>query len=122
LRRTASTTREVSHSKPQRIILGDVELDESARVVRRRNREVELTSVEFDLLAFFMKNPVKVLQREEIVQQILGRQSAPLVRSIDVHISNLRKKLGRAADGSDRIRAVRGVGYIFVIPLKSKNE
>jgi two-component system, OmpR family, response regulator CpxR len=122
LRRSASATREVKPPGPRRITLGDVELDESARTVRRQNREVELTSVEFDLLAFFMKNPVKVLEREEIVQQILGRESAPLVRSIDVHISNLRKKLGRAADGSDRIRAVRGVGYIFVIPLKSKSR
>lgn len=122
LRRTASTTREIAASSPRRIVLGDVELDESARSVRRQNREVELTSVEFDLLAFFMKNPVEVLQREEIVQKILGRESAPDDRSIDVHISNLRKKLGRAADGSDRIRAIRGIGYIFVIPVNSKSR
>ena len=43
-------------------------------------------------------------------------------RSIDVHISNLRKKLGRTADGSDRIRAIRGIGYIFVVPVKSKSR
>ena len=67
-----------------------------------------------------MRNPVKVLEREEIVKQILGRESAPDDRSIDVHISNLRKKLGRAADGSDRIRAIRGIGYIFVVPVKTK--
>src|SRR6202167_4222761 len=114
--------REVAAAGPQRIILGDVELDESARTVRRGNREVDLTSVEFDLLAYFMKNPVKVLQREEIVQQILGRESAPDDRSIDVHISNLRKKLGRTADGSDRVRAIRGIGYIFVIPVKAKSR
>jgi DNA-binding response OmpR family regulator len=122
LRRSASTTREIARVGPQRIRLGDVELDEGARVVRRQNREVELTSVEFDLLAFFMRNPVKVLEREEIVKQILGRESAPEDRSIDVHISNLRKKLGRAADGSDRIRAIRGIGYIFVIPAKAKSR
>src|SRR5580698_5568189 len=114
--------RELAAAGPQRIILGDVELDESARTVRRGNREVDLTSVEFDLLAYFMKNPVKVLQREEIVQQIPGRESAPDDRSIDVHISNLRKKLGRTADGSDRIRAIRGIGYIFVVPVKSKSR
>jgi DNA-binding response OmpR family regulator len=120
LRRSVATTREIARAGPQRIILGDVELDEGARVVRRQNREVDLTSIEFDLLAFFMRNPVKVLEREEIVKQILGRESAPDDRSIDVHISNLRKKLGRAADGSDRIRAIRGVGYIFVVPIKTK--
>jgi DNA-binding response OmpR family regulator len=120
LRRSAATTSEIARAGPQRIILGDVELDEGARVVRCQNREVDLTSVEFDLLAFFMRNPVKVLEREEIVKQILGRESAPDDRSIDVHISNLRKKLGRAADGSDRIRAIRGIGYIFVVPIKTK--
>jgi len=122
LRRSASSKREVAAAGPQRIILGDVELDESARTVRRGNRDVDLTAVEFDLLAHFMKNPVKVLPREEIVQQILGRESAPDDRSIDVHISNLRKKLGRTADGSDRIRAIRGIGYIFVVPVKSKSR
>jgi len=74
------------------------------------------------LLALFMKNPVKVLEREEIVKQILGRESAPDDHSIAVHISNLRKKLGRAADGSDRIRAIRGIGYIFVIPVKANSR
>jgi len=120
LRRTSSATREVPRPGPRRIILGDLELDESARTIRRQNIEIELTSIEFDLLAFFMKNPVKVLERDEIVKQILGRESAPDDRSIDVHISNLRKKLGRAADGSDRIRAIRGIGYILVVPVKSK--
>jgi len=122
LRRSATSTGEVAAASPRRIVLGDLELDESARTVRRQNREVDLTAVEFDLLAYFMKNPVKVLPREEIVQQILGRESAPEDRSIDVHISNLRKKLGRAADGSDRIRAIRGIGYILVIPLKPKSR
>jgi DNA-binding response OmpR family regulator len=122
LRRSASTTGEVVLPGPRRIILGDVELDEAARVVRRQHREVELTSVEFDLLAFFMKNPVKALEREEIVKQVFGRTSAPDDRTIDVHISKLRKKLGPAADGSDRIRAIRGIGYIFVIPVKGKSR
>jgi two-component system response regulator CpxR len=122
LRRSTAATREAAHPGPRQINLGDVELDEGARTVRRQNQEVDLTSVEFDLLAFFMKNPVKVLERDEIVKQILGRESAPDDRSIDVHISNLRKKLGRAADGSDRIRAIRGIGYIFVIPVKSKSR
>jgi DNA-binding response OmpR family regulator len=122
LRRSASTARETVPSGPRLIVLGDIELDEGSRTVLRRGREVDLTSVEFDLLSYFMKNPAKVLQREEIVQQILGRDSVPEDRSIDVHISNLRKKLGRTFDGSDRIRAIRGIGYIFVIPPKPKQR
>ncbi|HEY0702965.1 MAG TPA: response regulator transcription factor [Candidatus Acidoferrales bacterium] len=122
LRRSSAPAREAEPEGPRQITLSDIELDESARTVRRGHREIDLTSVEFDLLAFFMKNPVKVLEREEIVKQILGRDSAPEDRSIDVHVSNLRKKLGKAADGSDRIRAVRGIGYIFVVPVKTKSR
>ena len=120
LRRTASGPRHLRESGPQRIIMGDIELDEGSRVVRCRDREVELTALEFGLLAYLMKNPAKVIEREQIVKEILGRECAPDDRSIDVHISNLRKKLGRSADGSDRIRAIRGIGYIFVSPAKVK--
>jgi two-component system response regulator CpxR len=53
---------------------------------------------------------------------LLGRELAPLDRSIDVHISNLRKKLGPYADGANRIRNIRRVGYIYAIPGMLKEE
>jgi DNA-binding response OmpR family regulator len=91
-----------------------VELDQGGRAVRCGNREVELTSVEFDLLGSFLKSPGKVIAREELGKTVLGRELSPFDRSIDVHVSNLRRKLGAAHDGSDRIKAIRGVGYLFV--------
>jgi two-component system response regulator CpxR len=56
------------------------------------------------------------------VKSVLGREFVPVDRSIDVHISNLRKKLGSAPDGGNRIRNVRSVGYIYVIPGASKKR
>jgi len=81
---------------------------------------VELTSVEFDLLRMFLSSVGAVVQREQMAREILGRELAPFDRSIDVHVSNLRRKLGRGQDGSERIKAIRGVGYVYAAPTKSK--
>ncbi len=85
-------------------------------------QEVELTSVQFDLLAYFLKTPGHVISRDDMVKAVLRREIALLDRSIDVHVSNLRKNLGPAPDGGDRIRAIRGFGYIYVLPGKSKTR
>ena len=77
---------------------------------------MELTAVEFELLALFFKSPGQVLPREELVRNALGRDLEPSDRSLDVHISNLRKKLGPRDDGSERIRSIRNVGYVYVVP------
>lgn len=102
-----------------RIVLGDVELEVRARTVRRGNHEIDLTALEFDILAAFLRKPGQVITREELVKTVLGRDLVPLDRSIDVHISNLRKKLGPSPDGSNRIRNVRTVGYIYAMQALS---
>src|SRR6516162_72600 len=61
-----------------------------------------------------------VLEREYLAHSVLGRNLTPFDRSIDVHVSNLRRKLGWAPDGGERIKAVRGAGYLYSPPLKSK--
>jgi two-component system response regulator CpxR len=100
--------------------LADIELDPGARSAKRDSREIDLTSVEFDLLNIFLRSAGTVLQREDLARQVLGRDLAPFDRSIDVHVSNLRKKLGPLPDGSDRIKAVRSVGYLYVLVEKAK--
>jgi len=102
--------------KHECVVLGDVELDVGARTVRCKNRAVELTSMEFDLLALFLKAPGQVIAREEMVTKVLGRELAPFDRSIDVHVSNLRRKLGSTRDGTERIKAIRSVGYVYAMP------
>ena len=63
--------------------------------------------------------PGRVVTREQLTETVLGRELGPFDRVIDVHISNLRKKLGRACT-EERIKAVRGSGYMFVVRSESK--
>src|ERR1700690_3907294 len=114
LRRTAAGAAKDSAARGS-ILLDDVRLDTRARTARQKTRDVELTSVEFELLALFFKSPGEVLSREELVKNALGRALEPSDRSLDGHVSKLRKKLGPCEDGTERIRAIRNVGYVYVV-------
>jgi two-component system response regulator CpxR len=92
---------------------GDVELDPATRVVRRGGQVIEVTAVEFDLLEKLLRAAGRIITREELSRQVLGRSTSPFDRSIDMHISNLRKKLGHQLGDVERIKTVRGVGYIY---------
>jgi two-component system response regulator CpxR len=105
---------------PFTILLDDIRLDTRARSARHKTRDIELTSAEFELLALFFKSPGQVLSRDELVRTALGRDLEPSDRSLDVHISNLRKKLGACPDGTERIRAIRNVGYVYVVSETSQ--
>ena len=98
-----------------RLQVGDIDVHASARNVRLGNRLIELTSVEFDLLVTFLKSPGQVMGREELTKSVLGRELRANDRSIDVHVSNLRRKLGANLDGSDRIKNIRSTGYLYVL-------
>lgn len=93
--------------------VGDVELDAGTRVVRRGGEIVELTAVEFDLLEKLLRAAGSIIKREKLSSEVLGRNLSPFDRSIDMHISNLRKKLGHHVGAVERIKTVRGVGYIY---------
>ena len=116
LRRASAARNPAAGPPPERLAIGDVELDTGSRSVRRGSRTVDLTSVEFDLLEAFFKAPGRVISREELTRFVLGRRLGRLDRSIDVHVSNVRRKLGPAPDGGERIKAVRTVGYLYVMP------
>jgi two-component system, OmpR family, response regulator CpxR len=108
-------------SAPQRpasaaIALGDIELDGGSRTVRRSGAPVDLTTVEFDLLAALMRVAGSTVSREDLVRNVLGRDFSPFDRSIDTHVCNLRRKLGPLADGRERIKGVRGAGYLYASP------
>ncbi|KAA6464924.1 response regulator transcription factor [Acidobacteria bacterium AB60] len=98
---------------PAHLHSGDIRLDRAAREVRLLDQPLNLTSVEFSLLEVFLQNAGQVLTREHLTDAVLGRKLGPFDRVIDVHVSNLRKKLGPASHG-ERIKAVRGSGYLFV--------
>lgn len=106
---------------PDVIRVGDVELDPATRSVLHRGKPVELTSVEFDLLQVLLREAGRVVTREALVDQVLGRKFSPFDRSIDMHVSKVRKKLGDS-DSGDHIKTIRGAGYIFALArTKSKN-
>lgn len=99
--------------------IGDVELDPGTRKVQRAGEKVELTAVEFNLLEQLLRSAGRVVERENLAQEVLGRKLSAFDRSLDVHVSNLRKKLGDRADGEERIQTIRGVGYIYPLAEKS---
>jgi two-component system response regulator CpxR len=104
------------------IVVGDLELNAGSRVVRLGGEVLELTTVEFDLLEAFLKSAGRIVGRDELVKEVLGREFSPFDRSIDTHVCNLRKKVGPYSDGTERIKGVRGVGYLYAVPSDSKNE
>lgn len=97
------------------VAVGDVELNVSTRTAKRRGQTCELTSAEFDLLAMLMKQAGTIVSREAIAQEVFQRRLLRLDRTVDMHVSNLRKKLGTNAGGQERIVTVRGAGYLYAL-------
>ena len=112
--RMRAILRRKSTSPPLEVLkIGDLQIDCVQRRVIRDGNDVALTGAEFDILHLLVRCPGKVLSREEIAEAALGRPIGIFDRSIDNHISNLRKKLGLRAGGRERIQNVRGSGYAY---------
>lgn len=75
---------------------------------------LELTTTEFALLNHFVQHPGETLTKEELSMDVLGKRLAAFDRAIDMHVSNLRKKLPERSDGKPRIKTLRGRGYLLV--------
>jgi DNA-binding response OmpR family regulator len=117
LRRANSTSVGVSGITSMR--LGDLELNPGARTVRCADEALYLTTVEFDLLQRLLRSAGSVVGREELTRDVLGREFSPFDRSIDTHVWNLRRKVGNAPDGTERIKGIRGVGYLYALPERA---
>ncbi len=98
------------------LIVGDVVLCPTNRTVKCAGKNIELTSVEFNLLEVMLSRAGEVIDRESLVEQVLGRRLSAYDRSIDVHVSALRKKLGHYVGETERIRTIRSVGYLYCLP------
>jgi two-component system response regulator CpxR len=101
------------------LIVGDMRLDPASREARIQGRLISITSVEFALLEMLMAHAGRIVTREELTEAVLGRKLGPFDRVIDVHVSNIRKKLG-TSQGVDRIKAIRGSGYLYVVRAEPK--
>jgi DNA-binding response OmpR family regulator len=93
---------------------GDLTLRPSTREVTVAGQAIALTGAEFDLLVCLVRLAGTVVSRDTLVETALGRPLGMFDRSIDNHMSNLRKKLGLSASGEERIRNVRGSGYTYL--------
>jgi DNA-binding response OmpR family regulator len=116
LRRTSDARAVSAPPAPDVIRVGDIELDPATRTVRQAGEPVDLTSVEFNLLEVLLREAGRVVTREQLVSAVLSRKFSPFDRSIDMHVSKVRKKLGDTTGETEHIKTVRGVGYIFARP------
>jgi two-component system, OmpR family, phosphate regulon response regulator PhoB len=91
---------------------GDIEIDREKKRVHRAGRELHLGPTEFRLLEFLMVSPGRVFTREQLLDQVWGREAYIDERTVDVHVGRLRKALSRGRE-TDPIRTVRGAGYSF---------
>jgi two-component system response regulator CpxR len=114
LRRVQTTGEEAPHL-PEKLHVDDLELSIPSRSVRIEGEELNLTSVEFDLLTVLLEHAGKIVKKEDLSERVLERKLSPFDRSLDMHISNLRKKLGDRNDGGERIKTIRSVGYIYTV-------
>jgi DNA-binding response OmpR family regulator len=101
------------------LIAGDIRLDPQSREVWVNEAHLALTSVEFTLLELLLRQAGNVVTREQLTESVLGRKLGPFDRVIDVHVSNIRKKLG-ASENGQRIKSIRGSGYLFVARSEAK--
>ena len=85
-------------------------------------RILDTTTVEFNLLEVLLRSAGNVVSRDEIASVVLGRELSPFDRSIDVHISKLRKKLGNLPNGRERIKTIRNTGYMYVSTVSAPRE
>ncbi|MDD9196618.1 response regulator [Aliivibrio sp. S3MY1] len=110
LRRTQSKTKESSSS----IKYQGIEIFIGRQEAYNHGELLDLTGTEFGLLSQFIQKPGEIISKEELSLEVLGKRLAPFDRAIDMHVSNLRKKLPPLSEGKPRIKTLRGRGYLFV--------
>lgn len=114
LRRIRSPLGGAEQPAARPLCIGDVTLNISALELFRGDERIAVTATEFSILHQLLIRAGRPVSKEDLTQRCLGRRLMPYDRSIDVHISNLRKKLGLTANGQDRIRCIRGGGYQYI--------
>lgn len=119
LRRTEKPDDLLPGEQAKLLVVGDVRMDLGARRIHLNERQVELTSAEFDLLRLLLDAAGNTVSRAEISRIVLDRRLHPTDRSIDVHVSSLRRKLGHRQGDVERIRTIRGTGYLYSRPSEA---
>jgi two-component system response regulator CpxR len=114
LARIRAVMRRAGSSTTQTILqCDDLELNQGNRTLQKNGEPVELTSTEFSILLTLLQHRGDVVSKRDLYVSALGREPVPHDRSIDMHVSNLRRKLGPDPDGENRIETIRGIGYQY---------
>jgi DNA-binding response OmpR family regulator len=112
LRRSARDEAAKASGEPAQMRAGNIAVDSAAQTVSVNGQPIDLTPTEYRILVGFMKSPGRVMTREQIIETVFGYDFDGLDRTVDTHISNLRKKV-EAAGGEKRIKTIYGTGYRF---------
>lgn len=113
LRRTAQT--QITSPTAEKLVSGKITLNLGTRSVTWDNQEVILTGTEFSVLEILVRRAGQVISKDEMTEQALNRKLTPYDRSIDVHVSNIRKKIAQAGCQRELIINVRGAGYMLTL-------
>ena len=114
LARVRALLRRRAEAEPPLLQVADLTLDPATRLVSRGDEKIELTTKEFALLAYFMRNPDRVLTRTMIAEHVWDYDFDPMTNVIDVYVNYLRKKID-AGHEAKLIHTVRGVGYVMKV-------
>lgn len=102
-----------AHSSIAELEVGDLVLNQGSRDLYCDGQRLDLTSTEFSIIQLLLQRSGEVVEKKDLYLAALGREPVAYDRSIDMHVSNLRRKLGPAGDGSERIETIRGIGYQY---------
>ncbi|MBI9093166.1 MAG: response regulator transcription factor [Desulfobacterium sp.] len=111
-----SASRAAATAKEKIMLFGDLEIEQRARTVRFHGEKLSLTPIEYDLLTCLAGAAGRVLTRDQLLDAVAGRSYDVFDRTVDVHISSLRRKLGEDLRNPRFIQTVRSVGYMFKMP------
>jgi two-component system, OmpR family, response regulator CpxR len=114
-RRVGTSTSSIAPEREPPLVVGDLRIDVGSRVVTVATGPIDLTGTEFEMLETLARHAGHVISREELCRRVLGRRLHPEDRSVDVHVSNIRRKVGRFPGGEERIKTLRGSGYILAL-------
>ncbi|SKA23887.1 response regulator [Photobacterium toruni] len=113
LRRTQSNTKTKTNNS-ECLVYQDLTIYPGRQEVLCNQQLIEMTGTELALLSYFVQHPGKIIAKEELSLEVLGKRLAQFDRAIDMHVSNLRKKLPIRNDGKPLIKTLRGKGYLLV--------
>jgi len=113
-RRTQQPADEVANDQDEIVEIDDLVIDHTQHHVLKDEVVLELTVTEYNILNVLVKYQGKVVEKNKLAEEAMSRSLTLFDRSLDMHLSNLRKKVGPHADGQARIKTIRGVGYMYI--------